>query len=293
MNHKREVVDPLHIDRELPGAIEKAVGEGAIETEAERARIFEETRDQMIEFFAAEAIAPSGELVKYQETPLGQKYSLWRERTRHSESATDVRRDIYNHLHAFFRRYYQDGDFVPKRRYSWEHPYVVPYNGEEVHFHWANRDQYYVKAAEHFTDYRYRTRSGVSVRFSVRSANIEQNDVKGKTRFYFPLMARRFGTQSAVRWKYPSTIASRPRPRRRISRKAGSRGPSWSARLCPCPKRSPRRPKPRRRCSIRGMATRATPMSPPSSPTTPSASPVSGHPTSSFIGISGRSSHGN
>ena len=185
MNHKREVVD-RYIDQELPGAIEKAVGEGAIHTEAERASKFEEIRDQLIEFVGPDAIAPSGELVKYQETPLGQKYDLWRERARHSESATDVRRDIYNHLHAFFRRYYQDGDFVPKRRYSWEHPYVVPYNGEEVHFHWANRDQYYVKAAEHFTDYRYRTRSGVSVRFSVRSANVEQNDVKGKTRFFFP-----------------------------------------------------------------------------------------------------------
>ncbi|MDE2761746.1 MAG: DNA methyltransferase [Gemmatimonadota bacterium] len=185
MNQKREVVD-RYIDQELPGAIEKAVGEGAIHTEAERASKFEETREDVIEAFGPDAIAPSGELVKYQETPLGQKYTLWRERARHSESATDVRRDIYNHLHAFFRRYYQDGDFVPKRRYSWEHPYVVPYNGEEVHFHWANRDQYYVKAAEHFTDYRYQTRSGVSVRFSVRSANVEQNDVKGKTRFYFP-----------------------------------------------------------------------------------------------------------
>ena len=187
MNHKRDAVD-RYIDQELPGAIEKAVGVGAIETEAERVRIFEEIRDQLTEFVGADAIAPSGELVKYQEIPLAQKYMLWRERTRHSESATDVRRDIYNHLHAFFRRYYQDGDFVPKRRYSWEHPYVVPYNGEEVHFHWANRDEYYVKASEHFTDYRYRTRSGVSVRFSVRSANVEQNDIKGKTRFYFPLL---------------------------------------------------------------------------------------------------------
>ena len=187
MNHKRDVVD-RYIDEDLPGAIEKAVGEGAIDTEAKRVSIFEEIRDQMIEFGGAAAIAPNGELVKYQETPLGQKYILWRERARHSESATDVRRDIYNHLHAFFRRYYQDGDFVPKRRYSWEHPYVIPYNGEEVHFHWANRDQYYVKAAEHFNDYRYRTRSGVSVRFSVRSANVEQNDAKGKTRFYFPLV---------------------------------------------------------------------------------------------------------
>ena len=187
MNHKREVVD-RYIDHELPGAIDKAVGEGAVATEAERANKFEETREKAIMAFGDDAIAPNGELVKYRETPLGKEYMVWRERARHSESATDVRRDIYNHLHTFFRRYYQDGDFVPKRRYSWEHPYVVPYNGEEIHFHWANRDQYYVKAAEHFSDYRYRTRSGVSVRFLVRSANVEQNDVKGKTRFYFPVV---------------------------------------------------------------------------------------------------------
>ena len=104
----------------------RAVGEGAIATEAERARIFEETRDQMIEFFGEHAIAPSGELIKYQETPLGQKYTLWRERARHAESAGDVRRDIYNHLYAFFSRYYQDGDFVPQRRYSHEAPLRRP-----------------------------------------------------------------------------------------------------------------------------------------------------------------------
>ena len=187
MNHKRDVVD-RYVKYELPAAIEQAVGEGAIETEGARVRTFEKIRDQLIEFVGADAIAPGGELIKYQEIPLAQKYMLWRERTRHSESASDVRRDIYNHLYSFFSRYYQDGDFVPKRRYSWEHPYVVPYNGEEVHFHWANRDQYYVKSAEHFTDYRYRTRSGVAVRFSVHSVNVEQDDVKGKTRFFFPLV---------------------------------------------------------------------------------------------------------
>jgi len=185
MNHKREVID-RYIDRELPGAIEEAVSEGAIETEAKRADTFEETRQQVVDSFGEDAIAPNGELVKYEETPLGKKYMLWRERARRSESAGDVRRDVYNHLYAFFSRYYQDGDFVPKRRYSWEHPYVVPYNGEEVHFHWANRDQYYVKSAEHFKDYTYRTPSGVSIRFFLRTAEIDQNDVKGKKRFFFP-----------------------------------------------------------------------------------------------------------
>jgi adenine-specific DNA-methyltransferase len=185
MNHKREVLDG-YIGRDLPRAIEEAVREGAIHTEAERADKFEETREKTVEAFGEDAFAPTGELVKYRETPLGKEYLLWRERARRSESAGDVRRDIYNHLYTFFSRYYHDGDFVPKRRYSHDHPYVVPYNGEEVHFHWANRDQYYVKAAEHFRDYRYRTRSGISVRFRLRSANVEQNDVKGQKRFFFP-----------------------------------------------------------------------------------------------------------
>ncbi|MYC99523.1 MAG: site-specific DNA-methyltransferase [Gammaproteobacteria bacterium] len=186
MNHKRKILD-RYIDRELPSTIEEAVGQGALDTEVERARTFQNTRNQIVEVFGEDAIAPSGELLEYQETPLGKKYMLWRERARHSESAGDVRRDIYNHLYSFFSRYYQDGDFIPKRRYSWENPYVVPYHGEEVHLHWANRDQYYVKSAEHFRDYRYRTGSGVSVHFWLRSANVEQNDVKGQKRFFFPV----------------------------------------------------------------------------------------------------------
>lgn len=188
MNHKRRILD-RYIDHELPSALDKALEESAINTEAQRAHTFNAKREEAIKAFGEDAFAPSGELLlKYQETPLGKDYMLWRGRARHSDSAAEARRDIYNHLFSFFSRYYQDGDFVPKRRYSWEYPYVVPYNGEEVHFHWANRDQYYVKAAEHFQDYRYRSRSGVSVRFSLRSANLEQNDIQGPKRFFFPLL---------------------------------------------------------------------------------------------------------
>ena len=187
MNHKREVVD-RYIAQELPKTIEDAVAQGAIETQAKRAEAFEETLKNVRDAFGEDCIAPNGELLNYHETPLGKKYMLWRARARHAESTADVRRDVYNHLHTFFSRYYQDGDFVPKRRYSWEHPYIVPYNGEEVYFHWANRDQYYVKAAERFKDYRFRADAGVSVQFSLRSAHVEQNDVKGKKRFFFPLM---------------------------------------------------------------------------------------------------------
>ena len=57
---------------------------------------------------------------------------------------------IYNHLTQFFSRYYDKGDFISKRRFGKNEKYVVPYNGEETHFYWANHDQYYIKSSETF-----------------------------------------------------------------------------------------------------------------------------------------------
>jgi len=69
-------------------------------------------------------------------------------------------------------RYYQDGDFISKRRYSKRQRYAIPYNGEEVYLYWANNDQYYVKTAEHFHDYTFTSR-GVTVHFKLQTASIE------------------------------------------------------------------------------------------------------------------------
>ena len=94
---------------------------------------------------------------------------------------------IYNHLVAFFSHYYQDGDFISKRRYSTrQERYAIPYNGEEVTLYWANHDQYYVKTAEHFTDYTYTAANGVTVHFKLQAADVEQNNVKGEKRFFLP-----------------------------------------------------------------------------------------------------------
>ncbi len=66
--------------------------------------------------------------------------------------------EVYDHLHRFFERYYDDGDFISRRYYARETagraaPYAIPYNGEEVKLHWANSDQYYIKTAEYFTNF--------------------------------------------------------------------------------------------------------------------------------------------
>lgn len=62
---------------------------------------------------------------------------------------------VYSHLLTFFSRYYEAGDFISQRRYKGD-TYAVPYSGEEVLLHWANKDQYYTKSGENFANYRFK-----------------------------------------------------------------------------------------------------------------------------------------
>ena len=76
--------------------------------------------------------------------------------------------DVYDHLYRFFERYYDNGDFISRRYYTREtfskaSPFAVPYNGEEVKLHWANADQYYIKSAEHFSNFTFDLRQAQEV----------------------------------------------------------------------------------------------------------------------------------
>ena len=66
--------------------------------------------------------------------------------------------EVYDHLYSFFRRYYHEGDFLSKRVYK-QGVYAIPYEGEEVKLHWANKDQYYIKTDEYLKDYAFRLRA--------------------------------------------------------------------------------------------------------------------------------------
>lgn len=102
--------------------------------------------------------------------------------------------EVYDHLHSFFRRYYSEGDFLAKRVYR-PGVYAIPYEGEEVTLHWANKDQYYIKTSEYLRDYAFRLRpeaqgdvDPMRVHFRlVDAAEGEHGNVKapeGKTRMF-------------------------------------------------------------------------------------------------------------
>ena len=108
--------------------------------------------------------------------PSKQKYIQLRKQLAEGTDLSALETDVYSALYSFFNRYYEEGDFISKRRYK-EGVYAIPYEGEEVKLYWANQDQYYIKTSENFKDYSF-TVSDHTVHFRLVDATTEQNNNK-------------------------------------------------------------------------------------------------------------------
>ena len=84
---------------------------------------------------------------------------------------------VFTHLLTFFSRYYDKGDFISRRRYKGD-TYAIPYSGEEVVLHWANKDQYYTKSGENFSNYAFKLDDGRTVRFRLIVADTAKDNQK-------------------------------------------------------------------------------------------------------------------
>ena len=191
MNHKRDVVERF-VSETLPAMVDTELGRGQLAQQTEADEALKKAREDVIEALGASAIGDNGELSASAAVyPVGQTYLGAQERavSAGTQSRADAEKDIYNHLWTFFSRYYEEGDFISKRRYSRNGRYAIPYNGEEVYLHWANSDQYYVKTDEYFRNYNWTASNGVAIHFRLDNADVEQNNVKGKRRFFIPRVA--------------------------------------------------------------------------------------------------------
>ena len=164
-------------------------------------------------------------------------------RARIERDAVDIgtlESEVYDHLFSFFRRYYSEGDFLAKRVYK-PGVYAIPYEGEEVTLHWANKDQYYIKTSEYLRDYAFRLRPDdesrpLRVHFRlVEAAEGEHGNVKaseGKNRVFVlappgytgqDFVAEEDGDQGkelVIRFEYrPATLIDWPREDRHGKKK--------------------------------------------------------------------------
>ena len=185
LNYKRDVVEKF-ITQDLPKAVVEELNRGALADQSQAAEELREVAEQIRETLGKDALDADGNLVEtYHATPLGKKYLGLKQKAAGGRDRGALQATIFSHLYTFFSRYYHDGDFISKRRYSKRQKYAIPYNGEEVYLYWANHDQYYIKTAEHFHDYTFSSR-GVTVHFKLVQADVEQNNIKGDKRFFLP-----------------------------------------------------------------------------------------------------------
>ena len=186
MNYKRDAIERF-INDELPRAIREELQHGGLAERTQTAEKLKDVHARVLKDLGRAAVDADGNLdERFRETPIGKEYLILKAQANGGLSGEALEANIFNHLYSFFSRYYEDGDYISKRRYSRRQRYAIPYNGEEVYLHWANSDQYYIKTAEHFHDYSYKAPTGVTVHFKLKAADVEQNNVKGDKRFFLP-----------------------------------------------------------------------------------------------------------
>ena len=132
------------IEQDLPQVVKKAFGgfesQDKVVVEQELAKAIKQAEDLGV---------PPESISKVQELKeqLSQSIDTGREEG-----------EVYDALLTFFSRYYDEGDFISRRVYK-EGTYAIPYSGEEVTLHWANKDQYYIKSSESLRDFCFRLKS--------------------------------------------------------------------------------------------------------------------------------------
>lgn len=191
MNFKRDAIEKF-IEVDLLRAAEEEFKEYAKVGVADLQKEVERLKNEIDRDFGAGTIDDHGRVMRLGDAPKIQQY-LGKLKELDSAQVTQTQiDDVFNHVYEFFSRYYDKGDFVSKKRYGGREKYSVPYNGEEILFHWANNDQYYAKSGEYFKKYTFSV-GGYRINFVLREAEAELNNVKEEKRYFLPCKEDAFG----------------------------------------------------------------------------------------------------
>lgn len=161
------------LDKRLKTKVEQYLGEAKSSFDE---NAIKELEAELKSEFGKRAFNEQGQLIDAEaiESALGQKYIAL---TQADVNEMTDQSQVYRHLLTFFSRYYDDGDFISQRRYKGD-TYSIPYSGEEVMLHWANKDQYYTKSGEMFSNYRFKLNDERSVLFRLVSADTARENRK-------------------------------------------------------------------------------------------------------------------
>ena len=137
MNHKRAVIERW-ITEDLPNLVRQELQQGTLAAQQKMLEELDTVREEIqktAENLGEKPFDADGNLLIWQDKPIGKKYIELREKAIHARNSQALEAAVYNHLYTLFSRYWQEGDFISRRRYSKKERYAIPYNGEEVYLY--------------------------------------------------------------------------------------------------------------------------------------------------------------
>ena len=141
---------------------------------------YKKAKEECITSFGKEAFDSEDNLSDmFAQTPAGKRFLQAKDKFQNKSLSSQLETEVYSHLLDFFSRYYQDGDFISQRRSAIKDKYAIPYNGEEVIMHWANKDQYYIKSSETLKDYVFMT-GDKKVKFKLAGSDAVKDNNQAK-----------------------------------------------------------------------------------------------------------------
>ncbi len=182
MNFKRKEIEKF-IEQDLIAEAEVQFQESNLLEKADLKNEINNLRAEIVRDFGDSTLDIDGNVKKNADAP---KIKLYLERKKALEDFRITQsqiNDVFNHMFEFFSRYYDKGDFIPKRRYGYRNKYSVPYNGEEVVLHWATKGMHYVKTGEFFKKYSFRTEKYL-ITFVLTEAKVDLGNIKGDTKYF-------------------------------------------------------------------------------------------------------------
>jgi adenine-specific DNA-methyltransferase len=172
LNARRAEIDD-YLSTRLKAKVETSLAQGAMaQQDSDKQQLIASIKEE----FGKRAFNEAGVLVDETAiaSELGQKLMALQTKGANPE---DQQNQVFSHLLTFFSRYYDNGDFISQRRYKGD-TYAIPYSGEEVMLHWANKDQYYIKSGENFSNYTIALDDGRKVQFRLVSADTAKDNRK-------------------------------------------------------------------------------------------------------------------
>ena len=123
MNLRKEQIEEF-LTHQLPKMVQKTLAPFAQGSKEEIRAKMKQIEDSVAEMGMTIESLP-------ETAPKRQQYAQLQKQLAEGADLAALETDVYSALYSFFNRYYEDGDFISKRRYK-EGVYAIPYEGEEV-----------------------------------------------------------------------------------------------------------------------------------------------------------------